>query len=85
MFKRHAIRLYSIKLLDFVNFLTFDESYNVKLVFYSVKLVFMALFLAVGLGHTHRTPPGDKLHHQNEMPPTISLQNYASGASYWPD
>ncbi len=85
MYLLNAIRLYSITLLDFVNFLMFDESYNFKLVFYSVKLVFIALLLAVGLGHTHTTPPGDKLYHQNEMPPTISLQNYASGASYWPD
>jgi len=46
----------SVKRLDFVNFLTFDESYNVKLVFYSVKLVSIALLLAVGLDHTHTTP-----------------------------
>ncbi len=85
MYQLNAIRSYSISLLDFVNFLTFDESYNVKLVFYSVKLVFITLLLAVGLDHTHTTPPGDKLHPQNEMPPTISLQNYASGACYWPD
>ncbi len=52
----NSLRFYSIKILDFVNFLTFDESFNVKLVFYSVKLVSIALLLEVGLGHTHTTP-----------------------------
>jgi hypothetical protein len=51
-----ATRIYSIVILDFVNFLTFDESYNVKLVFYSVKLVSIAMLLAVGLGHRHINP-----------------------------
>ncbi len=46
----------SLGTLDFVNFLTFDESYNVKLVFYSVKLVSIALLLVVGLGHRHINP-----------------------------
>ncbi len=36
-----------------MKFLTFEESYNVKLTFYSVKLVSIALLLAVGLGNTH--------------------------------
>jgi hypothetical protein len=63
-------------ILDFVNFLTFDEFYYVKLVFYSVKLVSIALLLAVGLSHTHtHNPPGDKLHHKKEMTPTITLLN----------
>jgi hypothetical protein len=53
---RNAIRLSSIVILDFVNFLTFDESYNDKLVFYSVKLVSITLLLEVCLGHTHTTP-----------------------------
>ena len=48
--------LHSIKILDFVNFLMFEESYNVKLVFYSVKLISIVLLLPVGLGHTHTTP-----------------------------
>ncbi len=34
----------------------FDGSYNVKLVFYSVKLVSRALLSAVGLGHRHINP-----------------------------
>jgi hypothetical protein len=72
----NAFRLYSIIILDFVNFLTFDEFYNVMLMFYSVKLVSIALLLAVGLSHTYRhNPPGDKLHQEKEMPPTIPLQN----------
>jgi hypothetical protein len=36
--------------IDFVNFLTYYDSYNVKLMFYSVKLVSIVLILAVGFG-----------------------------------
>ncbi len=82
----NAIRFYSIITLDFFNFLTFDESYNVKLVLYSYKLVSIALLLAVGLGHTHTQPPMEQTPSTvKEMPPTITLQNYTSGASYWPE
>ena len=56
-FYLNTILSYCIIILDFVNFLTFDEFYNVKLVFYSVKLVSIALLLAVGLSHTHTHNP----------------------------
>ena len=64
MYWLNASRLYSITILDFVNFLTFDESYNVKLVFYSVKLVSVALLLAISFSHTHTQPPQET----NSMP-----------------
>jgi hypothetical protein len=53
----------------------FDEAYNVKLVFYSVKLVSIALLLAVGFGHTHTQPPRRQTPSQKEMPPTKISQN----------
>ncbi len=56
-FYLNTILSYCIIILDFVNFLTFDEFDNVKLVFYSVKLVSIALLLAVGFSHTHTQPP----------------------------
>jgi hypothetical protein len=56
-YKLNVIHFHRIRILDLVKFLTFDEFYNVKLVFYSVELVSIALLLAVGFGHTHTFPP----------------------------